>query len=174
MEKVQELINIAEQKTDLDERYSDDEWGEIRKLSDETFKEYQLKLSGGAYVRFEIEIEKRCYENVKVLYESGKIDFNAVKQRIDNYHKEIIHIDDFCSLRFEKEKKYGYSWSFLYVCNRHLGISLRKLETETGIKKDVLSEYLNKLERGWKLETEVLELRNALEEKENALKKIKL
>ena len=80
----------------------------------------------------------------------------------------------FSSPETEKEKKYGYSWCFLYIYNRYIGISLRKLEMETGIKKDVLFEYLNKLEESWKLEFEIEELTQALEERENRLNKIKL
>lgn len=171
---VKELIKIANTKAHLNEAYDDDEWDTIFNLSEEMAEGYYSKLSGAAQWRFVIEAQKRSYKDLGKAYQEENMDFKVLENKLNELLRLFDGFTEINNPKTKKELHYGYSWSFLSVCNKGLGISLRKLERETGISKDVIHKYISNYEQAQVIQWKELKVRRELKELELKKEKIKL
>lgn len=150
-DRLKELIDLANRKALLDEWYEDDEWYAFGALDEKAQEQYCSKLSLEAQARFFRDLFERFIKGLGKSYKEKKIDFKTLESEVNQFIETWSDFIDLSETKTKKEIQYGYSWSFLLMCNRKLGISLRELERETGIGKDTINRYIKSLEHAMEL-----------------------
>jgi len=172
--EVEELCKIIENKAKLNKAVDRDYLERVDNLSFEEREIYFQKLSNVSNICLIYSTQSIQVNIIKKEYFENEIDFKTLKTKLDNLFKEDPDQKPFSEPITEKERKYGYSWTFLSFCNKKIGISLRKLEEETGISRDTLARYIKNYLNNLKLNLEIHELKQQLSEKEKEFKNMKI